>query len=143
MQDGTLSAEVLSLQSLKAELDKVKRQSEYHVGDTYTINYRGAGHVTNNGSNAYTTIFLDKPIGDDVKSVSFNNFVVTIRQGNTYVIGSPDENVTLSQAGCKAVCIHLNKNSVAVGIYKDTTFAVTNNDACGINLLNCQITFIG
>lgn len=143
MQDGTLQADILSLQSLKAELETLKKQSEYHIGDTYTIDYRGAGYATNNGSNVFTTLFLDKPIGDDVKSVSFNDFIVTLRQGNTYIAGSPSENVTLSQAGLAVQVYELSKCSLTILISYKQTFAVTNNDAVGVNLLNCKITFGG
>lgn len=143
MQDGTLQADILSLQSLKAELETLKKQSEYHIGDTYTIDYRGAGYATNNGSNVYTTLFLDKPIGDDVKSVSFNDFIITVRQGNKYIAGSPGENVTLSQAGLTVQAQTISKSSLAILIAYKQTFAVTNNDAVGVNLLNCKITFGG
>lgn len=37
MQDGTLSAEILSLQKLKAELEELKKASMYHVGDVMNI----------------------------------------------------------------------------------------------------------
>lgn len=143
MQDGTLQADVLSLRSLKAELETLKKQSEYHIGDTYTIDYRGAGYATNNGSIFCTTLFLDKPIGDDVKSVSFNDFIVTLRQGNKYIAGSSSENVTLSQAGLAAQVYELSKCSLTILISSKQTAAVTNNDPVGINIFNCKITFGG
>lgn len=136
----TLQTKVDVLTSKNAELE---RASKYHVGDTYTFDFRGASYVTGAGKYVQATVFWDKPIGDDVKSISLNDCIITVRQNGKYIIGSGDENVTVSGAGLTTEMQVLNKGSATVYFYKDTAFADTNNSAVGLNLLNCTITFGG
>lgn len=85
MQDGTLSAEILSLQKLKAELEELKKASMYHVGDVMNIEKMFLnGFITGGTKDAKFSIPLGKPIASDVTTVRVSgNF--RFRQNGNYI----------------------------------------------------------
>ena len=85
MQDGTLSAEILSLQKLKAELEELKKESMYHAGDVINIEKMFLnGFITGGTKDAKFPIPIGKSIASDVTTVRVSgNF--RFRQNGNYI----------------------------------------------------------
>lgn len=85
MQDGTLSAEVLSLQKLNAELEELKKESMYRVGDVVEVGKISlTGYITGGAVNAVFFIPLSKPVSPEVKSVIVSGSF-RFRQNGKYI----------------------------------------------------------
>ena len=85
MQDGTLSAEVLSLQKLNTELEELKKASMYHAGDVINIEKMFLnGFITGGTKDAKFHIPIGKSIASDVTTVRVSvNF--RFRQNGNYI----------------------------------------------------------
>lgn len=85
MQDGTLSAEVLSLQKLKAELEELKKASMYHAGDVIAVEHiASTGFITTGTTEAMFFLPLSKSISSDVTSVRVSGRF-RFRQNGRYI----------------------------------------------------------
>ena len=85
MQDGTLSAEVLRLQSLKAELEELKKASMYHAGDVINIEKMFLnGFITGGTKDAKFPIPIEKSIASDVTTVRVSG-IFRFRHNGNYI----------------------------------------------------------
>lgn len=126
------------LQDKKKEWDK---EQTYNPGDTYYIeNIRQAGYVTGGGKSFKVTVYLDKLISKDVKSITATvPGGIAIRQNGNYILGNANEGKV---SGYTVTGIESNLNVITFEIQVNTVNAKTiNNDAVGIVIRNMTLKF--
>lgn len=110
----------------------------YKKGDSFNVNWHGAGYITNGSKQVNFSLPLSKPvINVSLVSVSATSGV-TIRQNGNYLYGSSASDGTKS--GTYTASVATGGNSVNVSITFTDTTNVINNDVCGI-YANLKITF--
>ena len=143
MQDGTLSAEVLSLQSLKAELEELKKESMYQVGDVIEVGSISlTGYITGGTTNGVFFIPLAKPVSPEVKSVIVSGSF-RFRQNGKYISDSTTTYGFNTGNGTDSTDYF---NALGVGITVKMAGGVafpnmTNNDCVSAQFYSLKIEF--
>ena len=126
------------LQNKKKEWDK---EQIYKPGDIYHINcIQQGGYVTSARKEFATTIYLDKPISEDVKSITATvPGGIAIRQNGNYILGTSEEGKV---TGVEIGKFMINFNSISFKIIVNSANTKTiNNDAVGIIIRDTTLQF--
>lgn len=143
MQDGTLSADVLSIADLQKQIQKLEKASMYRSEDVITFRRMVAdGYITAGNTQAKFYIPVAKPIAPEVKTITVKGSFI-FRQNGKYITdvdtvygfntdnGQDEVEIFSSQGIVIRVCM-------AGGVAFPN---MTNNDCVSADLLNITIAF--
>ena len=141
--DGTLSADILSLQNLKAELEELKKASMYRPGDVVTMSRMIAdGYITGDTSYAKFYIPMAKPIAPEVKTITVTG-KFRLRQNGKYIKNYDTLYGFNTDNGLDAVEDFSSQGiDIHVRMPGGVAFPnMTNNECVAIALIDINITF--
>lgn len=141
--DGTLSADILSLKNLKAELEELKKASMYRAGNVINVGKMIInGFISGSTKNAEFFIPLGKPIASDVTTVRVSgNF--RFRQNGKY-IKDYDTTYGFDTANGTDSTLYFNALGIVINVKMAGSVAfpnMTNNDCVSGEFDSIKIEF--
>lgn len=143
MQDGTLTANIVSIADLQKQIEAIKRNSMYRAGDVIEIQRIALnGYITAGASQAKFFIPMTKNISPDVKSVVISGRF-KFRQNGKYI--SDYQTDYGFNTGNGTDCVEY-LNELGIGIVVQMAGGVefpnmTNNDCVSSDFSNIKIEF--